>query len=254
MQLSIEQKREFYERGFVIVPGVIPRVMVDAALRAINHSVGEGMDRDEMTRMRSQTYAREIVDTPVITDLFNATPMRDLATSAIGPITPVTGGQVALRFPSMADPPGLPGAHLDGMHSPNNGVPAGQISNFTMLCGVLLSELQEPHSGNFTVYPGTHHMYEDYFRKHTPQSLLDGMPPIDLPEPVQVHAQPGDAVFVHYQVAHTAAQNVSPHTRYAIFFRLKHERHDSLGWEPMTDIWKTWDGMQEIVAERTHGR
>jgi hypothetical protein len=253
MQLSVEQKREFYDRGFVKVPGVIPRVMVDAALRAINHSVGEGMDHEDMTQMRSQTYAREITDTPVITGLFNATPMRDLAMSAIGPITPVTGGQIALRFPSTDDPPGQPGGHLDGMHSPHNGVPAGQISNFTMLCGVLLSELREPNSGNFTVYPGTHHLYEDYFRKHSPQSLLDGMPPVDLPDPEQVTAQPGDAVFVHYQLAHTAAPNVSPHVRYAIFFRLKHVQHDEFTWEAMTDIWKTWDGMREIVAEHTHG-
>src|SRR5207302_1479359 len=60
MELSYLQKREIYENGYVHLPGVVPRVMVDAALRAINHSVGEGMNADEMVRMRAQTYCREL--------------------------------------------------------------------------------------------------------------------------------------------------------------------------------------------------
>ena len=48
MELTHLQKREIYENGYVHLPGVVPRVMVDAALRAINHSVGEGMNADEM--------------------------------------------------------------------------------------------------------------------------------------------------------------------------------------------------------------
>ena len=33
---------------------------------------------------------------------------------------------------SSADPPPAPRPHLDGMHSPNNGVPAGEIYSFTV--------------------------------------------------------------------------------------------------------------------------
>src|SRR5207248_11508361 len=65
-----------------------------------------------------------------------------------------------------------------GMHSPTNGVPEGVIRNFTMLVAVFLSEVAGPYSGNFTVWPGTHHEYERYFSQHSPQSLLEGMPPI----------------------------------------------------------------------------
>ena len=35
-----------------------------------------------------------------------------------------------------------------------------------------------------------------------------------------------NAHLVHYELAHSAAMNVSPHTRYAIFFRLTHVDHD----------------------------
>ena len=34
------QKQEFYRNGFTKVAGVVPRLMVDAARQAINHSIG----------------------------------------------------------------------------------------------------------------------------------------------------------------------------------------------------------------------
>ena len=76
------------------------------------------------------------------------------------------------------------------MHSPNNGVPKGVIRNFTILVGVYLSHVPHPYAGNFTVWPGTHHVYEKYFQEHGPESLLEGMPPVELPEPHQITGSP----------------------------------------------------------------
>ena len=176
MELTYAQKQEIFKNGFVKVPGVVPQVMVEAALRAINSGVGEGMNADEMVTFRSRSYCPELQGEPVITDLLNRTPAWELAESAIGAgrITRAKGGQIALRFPSMQDPPPKPGGHLDGMHSPHNGVPKGVIRNFTMLVGVYLSYVPQPYSGNFTVWPGTHHVYEKYFQEHGPESLLEG--------------------------------------------------------------------------------
>jgi hypothetical protein len=255
MHLTYFQKQAFHRKGYVQVCGVVPPIMVDAALRAINHSIGEGIPSEQLATIRSQSYAKELQQAPVITDLFNRTPLYSLAESLVGEgkICPVSGGQIALRFPSMQDPPGQPSPHLDGMHTPYNGVPKGTIQNFTMLIGVLLSDLPAPYCGNFTVWPGTHHLYERYFREHTPQSLLNGMPPIDLPEPVQILGKAGDVVLVHYELAHSAAPNVSPHIRYVIFFRLKHVEMDQHKWESMTDIWRDYEGMREIVQGAVTG-
>ncbi len=71
------------------------------------------------------------------------------------------------------------------MYSPTNGVKEGTIGNFTALVGVFLSDLPEPFAGNFTVWPGSHRLYETYFREQGPQALLKGMPKVDLPEPEQ---------------------------------------------------------------------
>ena len=40
MTLFFAQKQEIIDSGYVKVPGVVPRAMLDAALRAINSSVG----------------------------------------------------------------------------------------------------------------------------------------------------------------------------------------------------------------------
>lgn len=252
MQLSHAQKKHLFEEGYVKLPGVVPQVMMRQALRAINHSVGNGMNVEDMPRYRSQSYCPELSGSPVISGLFNDTPARSLAESAIGAgkIRPVTGGQIALRFPTNQDPPSRPGPHIDGMYSPTNGVQEGTIQNFTALVGVLLSDLPEGGAGNFTVWPGTHHLFETYFREHTPQSLLQGMPKISMPDPLPITGSAGDIVLCHYQLAHSVTPNVSPFVRYAIFFRLTHVEHDQHKWESMTDIWLEWEGMSELARER----
>ena len=60
MELSHFQKRFFFENGYVLVPGVVPQVMVDEAVRSINHSVGQGMDPEKMVTFRSQSFCPEL--------------------------------------------------------------------------------------------------------------------------------------------------------------------------------------------------
>lgn len=249
MDLTYAQKKEFYENGFVKIPEVVPGIMVDSALRSINHSVGEGMDKETMTIRRAQSYCQELQSDPVIIDLLHQTKAWELAESLMGKgnIQPVHGGQIALRFPIIEDPPFQPRYHIDGMHSPNNGVPKGTIQNFTMLVGVFLSDIPHENMGNFTVWPSTHHNYESYFKEHGAESLLNGMPEVGMPEYKQITARPGDVVLCHYQLAHGIGPNVSPHVRYAIFFRLSHVDLNREKWqEPMENIWMHWPGIKEI--------
>jgi hypothetical protein len=255
MNLTHHQKKTIYDQGFVQIPGVVPQLMIERAMKSINHSIGEGMNADEMTTLRSRSYCPEIQRDAEITDLFNETPARSLVESAIGEgrINPLSSGQIAVRFPTLQDPPPQPQPHLDGMHSPHNGVPEGKILNFTSLVAVFLSDVPAPFSGNFTAWPATHHLYEEYFREHGPQSLLEGMPPVELPEPQQIIARAGDIALCHYQIAHSAAINVSPYPRYAIFFRLNHVEHDQQKEEAMKDIWLEWEGMKEVLPEATSG-
>lgn len=250
MDLTHEQKKTLYEEGAVHLPGVVPTEVVERALRAINASLGgEGIDPARLTTFRSQSYCPEITKSPAIAGLLHDSPLWSLAESAIGPgaIKPVNAGQIALRFPTN-EAPRDPQPHIDGMYTPTNGVPKGTIGNFTALIGVFLSDIPHDYMGNFTIWPGTHRLYEDYFRAHGPQALLEGMPQVDLPQSRQVTGRAGDAMLCHYQLGHGIAGNGSPYIRYAVFFRLSYVDHDALHWECMTDIWREWGGMQEIAG------
>lgn len=253
MELSIAQKQSFYRDGFLRLPGAVPQELVDAARRAINASLGDrGIDPAQLNSFRSKSYCPELQGASVITDLGNSSSVWRSAESAIGlnQIRPLVSGQIALRFPS-TEPLRPPHPHIDGMYTPTNDVPKGTISNFTALVGVVLSEIPHADMGNLIVWPGTHLQYEQYFRERGPQALLDGMPNVALPEPVQLTGEPGDAVLCHYQLGHGIAGNSSPNIRYAIYFRLKHVDHDAIHWECMTDIWREWEGMRDVLRAQT---
>ncbi len=252
MKLSLEQRQQILSDGYTIIPGAIPRVMVEQALNAINADLGEGIDPEQVPIYRSRSFCPALQSSPVITDLFNKTPVLPLVESLLGEgqVRPVGGGQLAIRFPRIGDPPDRLGCHLDGMYSKLNGVKEGSISNFTMLAVVLLSDLTGPWQGNFTVWPGSHLKFEAWFREHGPESLLDGMPAIDYAEPRQLTGQAGDVVLCHYQVAHAAGPNVSPHVRYAAIFRVHHLEHGSHRPEAMTNLWLEWPGIRELAEAR----
>jgi Phytanoyl-CoA dioxygenase (PhyH) len=250
MELTQEQKQALYEQGFVKLSGILSQELIHKALYAINASLGsEGIDPAQLPRFRAQSFCPEVQKTPAITDLLTASPLWSLAESAIGKeaLQPVTSGQIALRFPGPG-PANVGRPHIDGMHTPTNGVPAGQIYSFTALIGVYLSDIPHEFMGNLSIWPGTHHRYEQYFREQGPQSLLNGMPSIAMPDPIQLTGQAGDAIIAHYELAHGIAANVSPFTRYAIYFRLIHKNHEHWKWESMTNIWLEWAGMQEFVG------
>ena len=249
MELTKEQKEAFYANGFVKLPGIVSPDLIAEALRAINSSLGtRGLAPDQLVKFRTLSYCPEIASAPPIMNLLYKSPLWHLAEAIIGinQVQPVNTGQIALRFPMM-NPPQEPRAHLDGIFPSQTSGLEGVIKNFTGIFGVFLSDIPHPSMGNFTVWPGTHLLFEEYFREHGYQSLFQGLPPVSMPSAIQVTAQPGDAVLCHYQLAHGIAGNSSPFIRYVVFFRFSHIRHTTIYRECMVDIWQEWAGMQEVL-------
>jgi len=247
--LTPAQSRALVDEGYLLVPGLVARDRVDAALKAINQSLGErGIDKDALWTMRAQTFCPELAAAAPILDLYRATPLAALAESALGlgKVRAPATGQIALRFPQDVAAPRDPHPHIDGMPGPLNGVAPRTIFHFTALAGVFLNDVERPFRGNFTVWPGTHAALARHFAAHGTEGLLTGFPPITLPPPRQLRARAGDALLAHYQLAHGAAPNVGPHVRYAVFFRLFHEAHEAASTATMTDLWREWDGCRAL--------
>ncbi len=251
MPLDPQQTHALVEDGYVLLPGAVPRARVDAALKAINHSLGErGIDRSQIWTLRAQTFCPELVAADAILDLYRDTPLEQLAEAAVGPgaVPRPTSGQIALRFPQAEDVPQAPHPHIDGVPAPLNGVPAGRLYHFTALAGVFLSDVGAPFQGNFTVWPGSHRALAAHFAVHGTRELAQRFPPLPM-APRQITVRAGDAILAHYQLAHAAAVNVGPHVRYAAFFRLARRGHDPSSTATLLDIWREWDGLPN--ARRT---
>lgn len=250
--LTPEQQEHFVRDGFVLLPGAIPLEQVETALHHINYQVGQGIPQEQLNEWRARSFFPELANQPAITDLFNTSGLRGLVGNCIGPenVAVARNSQLALRFPREpgSTPPPVP-PHIDGLHTPNNGVPAGTLYSFTALAGVFLTDVNDDFAGNFTVWPGSHRKMEAYFQQHGIDELLKGRtPPIEGIEPVQIKAKAGDAVLAHYQLLHGVAANVAPRPRFAVFFRIKHPMHDAHRLECLTDIWKEWPGIQAAAS------
>ena len=250
LSLSSSQIADFKRDGFLHLPGFIPTDLVEGALRAINHEIGQGVPAEELPIWRSQSWFPAVARTPVITDLFNESGLRPLLQTLMGQnsVAPLKNGQLALRFPSEAGAELRPPRwHIDGIHSPHNGVPAGSIHSFSALVGVFLTDVEGENAGNFTVWPGSHLKIQDYFREHGLETILreNQTPPIERGEPLQIKARAGDAVIAHYQLLHGVAENHAPRPRHTVFFRLMHPDHASHRLECLTDLWREWPGVRE---------
>jgi hypothetical protein len=305
-QLSPAQKHALVRDGFVHLPGVVPAELVRAARRLINSSLGHsGVDAAKIVQFQSQSWVPSLREHHVITDLFNRSSVSHILRNALGgapdAFAAVTSAQIALRWPLTAaaaaeveaQPEALRwGGHLDGLHTPTNGVPKGVLGTFTCLVGVALSAQQTPFAGNLGLLAGGHRLVETFFQQQRSSGegtlgpggsewalTEDGVPtdyippPVRLalagsrgsvrrdgrvhPQPVQVMMQPGDAVFVHCLTPHGNVPNLSADTRYMIYFRVRHKDHQKNGGgglgTMLTSCWHEWPGIRDEALTDVEG-
>ena len=254
-QLTRQQKEEFVENGFLHVPSAVPLDMAHAALRAINHSIGEvGKTGADPARYRVDSHCHELRRTPVLTDVFNRSSIRDLTEDLLGPdnVQPVEEVQIAARFPLApgVEAPPIEG-HVDAAGTGTNGAPKGSyLRNFTVIAVVYLVDVSAPYSGNFTVWPKSHVETRDFFRRVGHEVLARGEPDIEelTGEPVMLTGRAGDVFLCHHLIQHTGGPNLSPHVRHAVISRIKHRNVDELDLGGFTDMWREWEGVADLTA------
>lgn len=255
IQLTPRQKEEFVENGFLHIPGAVPEDMVQAALRAINHSIGTvGKTGGDPTRYTVDSHCHELRGQPVLTDIFNHTAVMDLTEDLLGAgnVQPVAEVQIAARFPLApgVEAPPING-HVDAAGTGTNGAPIGSyLRNFTVIAVVYLVDVPAPWRGNFTVWPRSHIETRDFFRRVGHAVLAEGEP--DIPEltgkPVMLTGRAGDAFLTHHLIQHTGGPNLSPHVRHAVISRIKHRDVDALDLGGFTDMWREWEGLADLTA------
>ena len=253
--LTTLQKRKFVDDGYLLIPGAIPQVLIDAALRAVNQSIGDvGLGGEDMARNRSAFHCAELLSAPVILDLFNKTPVIEIAEALMGAgnVLPVETAKPYPRFPlPVGEDPPAPRGHIDGVGNGTNGMAKGEHQRgFTAFAVVYLADVPEPYSGNFTVWPKSHRVFANHFKSEGYEVLEKGIPQLDLPEgPNMITAKAGDLIIAHHQIFHGACANGSPHVRQAVITRLRHKDVVENGYDAYTDLWREWPGVHQYIQE-----
>jgi len=208
--------------GWALFPGAVSSDLVGPAIDAIKADCAHNYDPTKQREYDNISFCPGLRDKPPISELLtHSTGKTILDRVLVWHEIEFFPGQIAIRQAHNTDKPYPPVPHIDGTGSGANGRPIGSpISNFTALLGVFLMKVDAEFAGNFTVWPGSHHRLEAYFRNRGPQAMHEGMPRIDLGQPTQLFVNPGDVILCHYQLAHTAAVNLSADDRIAIYFRV----------------------------------
>jgi hypothetical protein len=221
--------------------GLVPEPLVQSALAAIRQDLATRYDEGRQVEYDNRSYCPDLRGTSLITALVAASPVHGILDQALG-IDRVhcDGGQIAVRKAHNRQSPFEPEPHLDGFATGLNGLSTGRIYSHTALIGIFLTPVLTSFSGNFTVWPGSHYAFENYFRNRGPRALKEPMPRPAIGNPLQLNCNPGDVVLAHYLLAHAAACNTSDSDRIAVFFRVSHHNLERNRWSHLTHLWEDW--------------
>jgi hypothetical protein len=228
---------EFVERGYVLVPQVVPPDLLADATRTIDRVIEKKPPEDAVRG--PHFYFPDSAKVPSLLATLTETAAWSCLESLTGAGTLAVPGQVqvALNIPPFPHRPGRP--HIDG-YPP---LPDGRPGTFTMLAGVLMSDQLGENGGNLWTWPGSHRTHARYFREHGPDAFFTaaGYPPVALPEPEQLTGRAGDLLIAHYLLGHNIGGNTSASTRRALYFRIKHREHDPRWREFLQDPWLDYE-------------
>ena len=234
-------REDLRSKGFARFAGLTPEPLVTAARAAIEIDLSSNFDPERQTEYDNRSYCPDLKGTPPIMDLISKSPVLSIL-DEIFELEQIDwdNGQIAIRRARNYPEPVPPTPHIDGFASGLNGVEEGKIYNHTVLVGVFLTPVVTAFAGNFTVWPGSHYLYENYFRERGPRAMSEPMPTLEVGQPVQLRCAVGDVVLAHYQLAHSAAVNTADIDRIAIYFRVWLRKVESDRWHYLTHMWDGW--------------
>jgi hypothetical protein len=234
-------QEQLRQQGLAQFGELTPKPLIKAALDAIEIDRSTNYDPDRQTEYDNRSYCPDLRTASPIMDLLTQSSVSNLL-DEIFELDEIgwSDGQIAIRRAHNFTEPLPPTPHIDGFSTGLNGLEEGKIYNHTILVGVFLTPVTRAFAGNFTVWPGSHNIYENYFRERGTRAMSEPMPTPEVGEPVQLTCAVGDVVLAHYQLAHAAAVNTSDNDRIAVYFRVWLRKMESDRWHYLTNMWDGW--------------
>ena len=215
---------------------------MSAALKAIKLDLTRNYESERQLEYDNQSYCPDLKGTEPIMNLLVKSPINGKLDELFGlENIDWDKGQIAIRRAHNYPNPLPPEPHIDGFSSGLNALGEGRVYNHTVTVGVFLTNTPRDFAGNFTIWPGSHFVYESYFRQRGPRAMAEPMPGLEIDGPVQLMCEAGDVVLAHYQLGHAAADNTSDFDRIAVFFRVWLRSVELKKWHYLTNIWEGWN-------------
>ncbi|PSP78937.1 hypothetical protein BRC81_05535 [Halobacteriales archaeon QS_1_68_20] len=269
-----EQRREFKELGFIVLPGELDSDLISRAREGLKK--GTPSDREEYDEVADdEDRFKQMTQNIPSAEPFNEINRRmfEYAEELLGEdelVPPGDGTQIALRYPSGKSPhdpeaerPRELHGHLDGY---GTGYEFGDQIEYASIFGITYLDRVRPRGGGFTVWPGSHWTAQEYFRDHSLESGRGGLPAIDEDghwdydrkrndqfDPFEISGPPGTLILAHYKLEHTGGVNHSDSIRMAAIRRFRRKNAQDQKHDAAQNIWKYWPKMQDVEVSPEFG-
>lgn len=211
-----EQKRHFEEQGYVLLSGLIPPEVSEAAAAALWRSIGATPD-DPATWVNQPHFSGQ--KDPAILACY--TPQLCMAVAELADketAFPPPGGAGALNVFPQEGPWRPQGPHIDHALPKDSHHVFPPPMNMASL--LYLSDVQS-HGAATLVWPGSHKKIEALAQSdpahYALMATLNGdLSKLDLGDPIEILGKRGDILCYHYLCAHSGSPNVTDHPRFAL--------------------------------------
>lgn len=227
---------QFARDGILIRRNLVPSPLVERAQELIGAWSSTQMRSDQLDAYTQRTFAPELGSHPDLLNLFHDSGVAALVTELLPDIQPVTTTQIQIRVPDHKLPQPVKAMHVDGVACPH--LDPNELRTFTLLAGVVLSDITNPDGGALHYVPGGHLTMADWFRTQWAIGMTDQVPPqVDAEHGIPFLGKPGDVLLMHHLVPHAVGRNTTPDPRVMAYFRISHASHHHQRLEALRDPW-----------------
>lgn len=249
MPLSPEELNIFAAEGMVIKRGFISADLVRRAARLVTGWYRTDMDQKRLVDYTQRTFAPELGGHPDLIALFTVSGVANLVRELVGDFAPIATTQIQIRVPEagLRDVQPDKTMHVDGVACPH--LDPAELRTFSVLVGVVLSDISDPAGGALRYVPGGHLRMAEWFRAEWSLGITDQAPPnIDAERGRPFLGQPGDVLLMHHLVPHAVGPNSTTEPRIMAYFRVSHVDHGRRRLDALRNPWLDFPALAARMA------
>lgn len=247
--LTPQEKAAFVRDGAVIRRALVSTNLVDRAQSMVDSWYRTEMNPALINSYTQRTFAPDLGYHRDVLALFHESGVADLVTSLVPDIEPVTTAQIQIRVPESSTNTAQPekAMHVDGVACPH--LDPSELRTFTLLVGVVLSDIADAGGGALRYIPGGHLDMAEWFRTEWSMGVTDQVPPhIDAAHGTALLGSPGDVLLMHHLVPHAVGRNTSSTPRVMAYFRISHVGHMRHRLEALRNPWLEYAALRPVTA------